>query len=76
MCYLIMPLVVALTPIEGELPEPFFGGENGKNLCIFLESINTLSHQRMVGERMLPSYAHWCGLEAYERGVTMRNYFW
>ncbi len=35
MCYLLMPLVVALTPIEGELPEPFFGGENGKNLCIF-----------------------------------------
>ncbi len=25
---------------------------------------------------MLPIYAPWCGLEAYQRGVTVANYFW
>ncbi len=25
---------------------------------------------------MIPYYAPWCGLEAYQRGVTVKNYFW
>ncbi len=29
-CYLMMPLVVAEKAIEGELPEPILGGENGE----------------------------------------------
>ncbi len=33
-----------LKSIEGELPGPIFGGENGKNLWNILEGVNALSH--------------------------------
>ncbi len=55
---------------------------NHQRLSIYLsirphfQSMHYFSNAQVKKGDMLPSYAPWGGLQAYQRGVTMTNYVW
>ncbi len=72
----LYPLGWPRSLLKGSDDNQFLGMKMGKNLRHFCRAWMYYLNVWLEKGGMSPNYAPWCGLEAYQRGVTLTNYCW